>query len=92
MATPRKNTPLCCVTIHGYIDVILPTAKVMQLVEILQSSFNCKKTYVSGKGYVYKLTDGAPKVEFITVNAAQLQSDSPPARQRSGPLLLEGIE
>jgi len=77
MSRPAKPVPMCCVSIGFGQDLILPTDKGLKLVEILQSSFECAKEYAS-RGYVYRLKDGAPQVEFSLVQPKQiLTADSP---------------
>lgn len=86
MATVRKPVPMCCISIGHSVELILPTDKGMKLVEILQSSFVCRRDYEE-RGYVYRVEDLAPNVEFTTVQPKQIKSPGSPAR--SGRLLLE---
>lgn len=88
MATTRKPVPMCCITIGGFFDLVMPTDKGMKLVEILQYSFECKKAYADRSiGYVYVLKDDAPNVEFTTVQPKQIKSRAD--MERTGTLLLE---
>lgn len=77
MSRAAKPVPMCCVTIGYGLNLVLPTDKGLKLVDILQSSFECEKEYAS-RGYVYRLKDGAPLVEFSLVQPKQIQTaDSP---------------
>lgn len=83
---PAKPVPLCCISIGYHVELILPTDKGMKLVDILQSSFVCNKSY-EDRGYVYRPEDEAPRVEFETVSPKQIRAKTTP--QRAGTLLLE---
>jgi hypothetical protein len=86
MSRPVKPVPMCCVSIGYHVELIMPTDKGMKLVDILQSSFVCKKDYEE-RGYVYRPEDEAPCVEFATVSPKQIRAMTTP--RRAGTLLLE---
>lgn len=86
MATTRKPVPMCCVSIGYSVELLLPTDKGMKLVEILQSSFVCRKDF-EGHNFVYRAEDEALCVEFQTVSPKQIRAMKTP--RPDGPLLLE---
>lgn len=75
---PKKTVPMCCVSV-GSLDLLMPTDKGMKLVELLQSSFECERGYAN-RGYVYRLADAAPIVQFATVQPKQIQQPDSPLR------------
>jgi hypothetical protein len=62
---------MCCVTIGGYHEYLLPADQGIALVKLLQSAFETEKNYGSG-GYFYYIGD-QPEVSLNLVKASQLK-------------------
>lgn len=70
-AAPKKPVAMCCVTIGGYHEYLLPADKGIELVKLLQSAFETEKKY-GGGGYFYYVGD-QPEVSLNLVKASQLK-------------------
>jgi hypothetical protein len=92
--TAKPTQPMCCVSI-GYLEVVLPADKGLQLVKLLQGAVACDHAYSPDHRRVYQVT-GAPEVGYTTITADQIRMPAPapakPGRALLGhePLRIEG--
>jgi hypothetical protein len=70
MTTAKKPVSMCCVTIGGFEEFLMPADKGMKLVELLQHAVHCRRDYES-HDYRYHVKD-APAVELRLVKPSQI--------------------
>ncbi|WP_230681177.1 hypothetical protein [Paracidovorax cattleyae] len=62
---------MACLTI-GHYHYLLPAAKAIKAVEILQDAFDCEHRYDEGD-FVYEVANTQPRVSFTLVRPNQLR-------------------
>ena len=86
--TPAKAVQMACLTI-GHCDYLLPSAKAMKMVELMQDAFECREHYDGGTSYVYEVKADQPRVEFKLVRPSQVRMpQAEPAPMPAEPRLL----
>ncbi len=77
MTAARKPVTMCCVTLD-FKHYLIPADKGMKLVELLQSAFECEKTYEARGGYAYEVREQPEHVSLEIVRPGQIRQARPP--------------
>lgn len=67
---PAKAVQMACLTI-GFTQYLLPSAKAMKVVELMQDAFECEQDY-TGHELKYEVQPDQPRVAFALVRPSQV--------------------
>ncbi|RQO63141.1 hypothetical protein DBR47_00785 [Paucibacter sp. KBW04] len=72
MAT-RQTKPLCCLTIGGIDEFIMPAELGMKVAQLLQQAQKATRNYAGAGAYLYTLT-GEVEVSWASVKPSQIRA------------------
>lgn len=73
MATRQTKQALCCITIGGIHDFILPAEAGMKVAQLLQKAQRADRSYAGRGGYAYTL-QGDVEVQWTSVMPSQVRA------------------